>query len=591
MRFSHTVTTLPPRLFLPILFLGVFFGWYFLAIIGAFYLLPVALVPLVALGVLLWRLRKIHLLKTLRVYLWPITVFVFAACLAVWALTTHPIELSAGRDQGSLAEAALRLTQNHRLFFLDAGALSFFQIAGPGAALNFPGFAYDATGFLVSQFPSGYPVLLAGFVMLFGPLGFSIANGLLFSLSTLLLFEILLTLGKRPSLALLGALLFSSSFLPLWFVSFTLTENLALVFFLLAILLALYLQTKKLSPVFQNTLALLLMATGLGFAVTRIEGWFFLLLTALFLLFAIGTKKALRKILSPGFVTFSLAALFFIGTTFLLNLPYFTVIAKALLKIFDENIVTGTEQSVSTLLWPLLWQYYLLPVFLFGAFAVIWFIAQKERLVYIILFFALPALPYLLLPSITPDAPWMLRRFLFILFPTFWILFWFAVTFFTERVLLHKHQRLSIALLFLLALGITFPSLSLYRRSAYPHTTQAETTRLAERFTNKDLLLIDKNVSGDGFMMPTLLLNTVLSRHAVYLFNPEDVAKLDTRRFSRVFLITPVSNADFYRTLLPENAVPQTSTFTTENSFKNIMSLKDLTQKTTTTDLLIFQLR
>lgn len=591
MRFSHTITTLPPWLFLPILFLGVFFGWYFLALIGVFYMLPVALVPLIALGALLWRLRGVHLLKTLRVYLWPTAVLVFTTCLAAWALTTHPIELSAGRDQGSLAEAALRLTQNHRLFFLDAGALSFFQIAGPGTALNFPGFAYDATGFLVSQFPAGYPVWLAGFVMLFGLPGLSIANGVLFSLSALFIFEILLIAGKRSSLAFLGALLFSSSFLPLWFISFTLTENLALVFFLLAVLLSLYLQTKNLSPLFQNMLALLLLATGLGFAVTRIEGWFFLLLTALFLLFILGPKRALRKILSPGFILFLLVGLFFIGTTLFLNLPYCIVIAKALLKIFTENLVTGTEQSASTLLWPLLWQYHLLPVFLFGALGAPWFVLKKERLVCTILFFALPALPYLLLPSITPDAPWMLRRFLFILFPTFWILSWLTIIFLLEKMIPSRHQRLAIVLLSLVALGAIFPSFSQYRRSSYQHTTQEETARLAERFTNKDLLLIDKNVSGDGFLIPTLLLNTTLSRHAVYLFNPEDVAKLDTRRFNRVFLITPTQSVDLYQTLLSKNAVPQKTTFTTENSFKNRMSLSDLTQKTITTDLLIFQLR
>jgi hypothetical protein len=571
--------------------LGVFFGWYFLALVGAFYVLPVTAVPLVALTVLLWRLRSIHLLKTLRAYLWPIAVFLFAACLAAWALTTHPIELSAGRDQGSLAEAALRLTQNHRLFFLDAGALSFFQIAGPGTALNFPGFAYDATGFLVSQFPLGYPVWLAGFVMLFGLVGFSIANGILFSVSALALFDILLVLGKRTSLALLGTLLFSSSFLPLWFVSFTLTENLALVFFLFAVLLGLRTQQGELSLLSQNIFSGALLATGLGFAVTRIEGWFFLALTALFLWWFLGTKQVIRTILSPQSLLFFLAGLLVVGVTLFIDLPYFIVIAKALLKILTENIAGGTEQSASTLLWPLLWQYHVLPVLLFGAAAITWLIRKKEWRVLTVLFFMLPALPYLLLPSITPDAPWMLRRFLFILFPAFWIFFWLAVILFVERVLPRKHQRLSIALLFLLVLGITFPSLSLYRHSTYKHTTKAETARLAERFTNKDLLLLDKGVSGDGFMMPTLLLNTVFSRHAVYFFNPSDVAKLDTRRFERVFLITPASNVDFYAAILPTNTHPETTTFTNEDSFKNITSLKDLTQKTLTTDLLIFQLR
>ena len=117
---------------------------------------------------------------------------IFLIVTTVFSFFSTPTIFS-GRDQGSISESAIRLSQNGQLEFSTPESEVFFKIYGPGRALNFPGFHYTPGGNLITQFPLIYTSWLALFFSLFGLTGFLIANALLFfvfSFSLYLLFRL-----------------------------------------------------------------------------------------------------------------------------------------------------------------------------------------------------------------------------------------------------------------------------------------------------------------------------------------------------------------------------------------------------------------
>ena len=148
-----------------------------------------------------------------------------------WSMPT----IFSGRDQGSLSEAAIRLTENHRLTFSSPISEEFYKIYGPGRALNFPGFNYNFAGQLITQFSPGYISWLAAFYAVFGLSGWAVANGLtffIFLISFYLIARRFLPFGP----ALTGLFLILTAFIFPWFLKFTLSENLAWALFWFGIL-------------------------------------------------------------------------------------------------------------------------------------------------------------------------------------------------------------------------------------------------------------------------------------------------------------------------------------------------------------------
>ena len=76
---------------------------------------------------------------------------------------------------------------------------------------------------------------------------------------------------------------------------------------------------------------------------------------------------------------------------------------------------------------------------------------------------------------------------------------------------------------------------------------------ISQKFNNTDLILVDKNAADDGWSMITNPLNSLYNKHAVYLFNPADLQKINTDNFERVFLITSNQNESMYKNALSEN--------------------------------------
>jgi hypothetical protein len=516
-------------------FLFLFFGWYTLAVLGFFHPFFIWLLALCSGAFLFYSIFAGSQKITPYFYI----LLSFAFFVGIFALEWHPLELTAGRDQGSLAEAAIRLSQSGSLIFEEPAAKPFFEIYGPGAALNFPGFAYTQSGALTPQFPLGYIVWLGGFFTLFGSFGILLANLSLFVLSVTLFSYLVRSLGSTLSAAL-GTLLFTLNFLPLWFISFTLSENLALTLFLLtAVSLLRYLKDQT------STALTLTLGSALALAFTRIEGWAILFLCLSFFTIHNGHRALLKRLWNaPALILMLFGSLLTLGTIFV-NFPYFKVIAKALLKILERDIVQGAAVTESPALLQVLFSFGLLPYFIAGTLAALYLLITKRYLGLIPLFLCLPALPYLLLPSITFDIPWMLRRFLFALYPTFLLLTWWGIHFLTLHI--SKWKRLFLHLVFCVIFFVaSLPAFMFFWNTHYQQSLFSQTQKLASSFSSEDLLLIDREITGNGFMMPTLALSTLLDRHAVYFFNPEDFYKINRENFTRTYLLVPEKKKEFY---------------------------------------------
>ncbi|MFZ1626639.1 MAG: hypothetical protein WAT81_02430, partial [Candidatus Moraniibacteriota bacterium] len=328
-----------------------------------------------------------------------ILIGALALFAALVALRTEPTVFT-GRDQGSIALASLELAANHELPFRGQVSDAFFGIYGPGRALNFPGFCYAENGALITQFPIGYISYLGLFTSWFGLAGLAIANAFLFTLSSWTFFELLSLFVKRHN-ALLGTTLFTTSFLMIWLAQLTLTENLALLLFLsMAVTLTRF--DRDSNPRF---LPLLILA-GFLLALTRIEGFVIAPLALAYILF----RPALRVHLFALPKIWALPTFFFLGFLFLrdlyMNLPFYTMIAKAALKYWHEvSSVVGDESEPN--LGPILFSYGLFPVFILGIASVAFGLMKRRVAFFIPLLLALPTFIYLINGHISDDHPWL----------------------------------------------------------------------------------------------------------------------------------------------------------------------------------------
>ncbi len=478
-----------------------------------------------------------------------IAISLASITIAIAVLSFATPNVFSGRDQGSYAAAAAHLAQNHRLAFSTPASEAFFPIYGPGKALNFPGFDYTTDGKLTTQFPLGYIVWLASFFAIFGLSGFMVANAVTITLF-LIGFFLLLRLFVSRFYALWGLLIAATSLPVIWFSKITLSENLALTLFVL-LALHLILALRERSLLF--AIAALSLA---GFsAFTRIEGIFFLGITIGILIFSPGIRARWKPHHLPYIMApITIFILLFIRSLFV-NLPFYKAIAKAGIhrwqSMFESCLENDCAQDASVSLWSIFQSYGLIPAFLIGGVSIALFFKRRQSLAFIPFALAAPTLFYFFQPSISGDHPWMLRRFVFSLYPAFLFSAILGIalvqSFLSQRYpksfLFTKryYAGLLLTLLFLAQLPVAIQ----YAGFSENRTLPEQTAALAKKFTPNDLVLVDRLASGDGWsMLPEAL--GLSGIDAAYIFNPQDIDRLDTSSFEHTYLIVSENEASRY---------------------------------------------
>ncbi len=486
----------------------------------------------------------------------------FIIVIALWSFFSTPTVFT-GRDQGSLSNAAIMLAQDHSLATHTSVSDTFFRYYGEGKALNFPGFFYNHNGALVTQFPVPYIAWLALFYGVFGLSGFTIANGILFFLFgysfLLLLKEIVSRLTHNTTLQqqaqYYGIFFLLISFPFMWFFRHTLSENLAqfLIFFLL-------LQTMLFVRAVDKTFAPLhywsIILTGTILTFTRIEGIAIFAFTLLALLIHPHTYIYLRTRIVTHLLTPAIGLLFAFAVAFDQMTNFYKTIIKALLPSSHTAVATKTTIGAFLTHYTEYLSYGILPFLIGGAVGTI-ILWRKKRYEVLIPFFILtPTLIYLISPHISADAPWMLRRMTFSLFP---IGILYTVVLLST---IKQHLRYALITLFtVLALPATLTFFRFYENANLLKQTQT----LAQQFTDTDLILIDAGVSGNRFAMLAGPFRTLHHKNAAYIFNPQDITRINFNNFTKIFLIVPHADATRYTDILGDRLHPLT-TFTITTS-------------------------
>lgn len=468
---------------------------------------------------------------------WRMSIVFGLLVASVVNLSGEVPSIFSGRDQGSIALAAWELSQNGQLHFSSPVVQSFFAIYGDGTALNFPGFAYTKSGSLLTQFPLGYIAWLGGFVGWLGLAGFHVANTLLFVLAGWTFFEITSRIVRYP-LALIGTLLFSLSFFPIWMLHFTLSEHLALLLFL-SLSLGLIELLKEPS---QKNYALVFLAAGL-FVFTRIEGFILFPLTFFIILLVPTTRTWIMR--QPKAMTLFLPSVllgFIFLRDFFVNLPFYTIMAKVIIKewhlfsSFGTGATTAAAAYQPENLFSIVSHYHLGHLFLAGATGLLFAYWKHHRTMLIVFVLALPTFIYLLDANITPDHPWMLRRYYFTLWPAFIIGLLFLWHIIEEHFSKLKSRTGLLSLTFILVALHAAPASTAWRLDEHTRLYEATLT-LADRLTGRDLILVDRLASGSPFHLLAGPLHSILGKQAVYFFNHEDLQRLDLQSYERVFFL------------------------------------------------------
>ncbi|NCU41452.1 MAG: hypothetical protein EOM19_01865 [Candidatus Moranbacteria bacterium] len=504
----------------------------------------------------------------------------------------QPQTLFNGRDQGSLSQASYFLSKYSSFSFPLEEAKSFFSTYGEGKALNFPGFFYDATGNLITQFPHPTIAWYASLLSLGipSPYHIIIGNALTLFFFIFSFWKILLHFTNKKISSIFTVLILIT--FPLWWFSrFSLTENVMLaslwitLFFLLNC-------TQKSS--LKNILILFLSLSLLS--ITRIEGVFFSFLILISLFFFPVTQKFLREKILFRFFIPSLVFLLFFSLAVFNNLPFYSTVTKAFLETlgFLESLPSQeTTPSLSLLgLWKILFLYGIGSLALLSLFSFMFIFFKKNipkrQSFFLILSILSPSFIYFLVPFISPDHPWMLRRFLFSAIPALILIV--AYAFFVIIQVSKKKQKVMIyGALFILFLSQSIPIFSFFSISQDFSLLQ-QTIAFSQNFTQKDIVLVEKNVTGNGFVMiPSILQMKGIS--SAYFFNAEDFNRADFSNFERVFFLVEKGSIDTYSDLSDNKGliVEFSDSRLTDNILNTSLSFPNLLPYSTSNRLFLVQ--
>lgn len=516
---------------------GLYFaglGWLsvVLAMAGIFYAPAIALYILAGLGTLGYVFHK------KRFGFDRFFLVIAALCVLVvifWSSSVSPTVFS-GRDQGALSAAAASLSENHRLTFSFPAEKQFFDIYGPGKALNFPGFNYTSSGELVTQFPLGYISYLAAFYSLFGLSGFILANALAF-LVFILSFYRLSRRFLNKNFSFWAVLFVLTSFAFSWFFKMTLSENLALALLWsgLAELLVFLDDGRRISILTSLVSFFLLLFL-------RIEALAFLVMVLAVLFLKYKKPGKIWNTLGKKTIAAVGVMAFLILLSLRVNAEFYVTFAKGFLNSFSAS---SSPSGGAGFLQPFTYVikvfsvYALLNFLLLGVLGVLDLIRRKKYEMLVPALVILPAFFYLVHPGISADHPWMLRRFLFAVIPGCIL---YSVIFISHFFKKKIYAYALAAIILATNLVVSFPYLSFSQNEKL----LSDTRDVASTFGENDLILVDRQASGDGWSMISGPLYFLFGKQAVYFFNPEDLKKLDLEKFSNIYFIIPDDNLQMY---------------------------------------------
>lgn len=528
----------------------VFFAWtaFGLSLLGIFHEWILLTILVTGIATFFYVAIKQCWFRSLSWEYWTVLAFSILMAVAIASFSTPTI--FSGRDQGAISEAAILLAQNHSLLSSSDVSQTFFEIYGPGKALNFPGFHYTDSGKLITQFPIGYISWLGAWYAVFGIIGFLIANAILLAIS---LFSGYFFVRNflSPAFSFLFLLFFTTSFSLVWFSRFTLSENLALA--LIMTLLAALVPLLR-NPSGDKLVTFLFSASLLVFV--RIEGIVILGTSMVVILFSQKARSYFMSKLRPYMFYLFIAFIIIFAINVYQDRAFYLEIGKVIESTIKSSTVSSDiNSSINSISHYInnvrIWSIYgIFGFILLGMSCVIFLFIRGYFFQLAPFFVTITTFYYFIDSHISSDYPWMLRRFAFaslpvsIFYSTLLISFLFknkAKTFAFRVISISSAVILSILLL-LSNLYSTLP-IATYSEN---RNLLKQTGSLSSKFSDKDLVLVDRMSSGDAWAMLSGPMRFVYGKNAVYFFNPYDLEKLNFSRFKKIYLVIPQESLGNY---------------------------------------------
>jgi len=543
--------------FLDLVVFFLIFGWLmlFFSALSLFYTASITISLILAAALAIFLARKIKF-ELGRSKLFPVVFFIslFVSLASCYFATPT---VFGGRDQGAISTAAISLSKNNSLKVFTPISNGLFQKYGAGRSLNFPGFDFAKSGQLISRFPVAYTSYLASAYGIFDLKGIQYANFIPLFLF-LVSFWLILQEFFPKRVSFLGFLIAATFFPFLWFAKYTLTETYMLFLVWTGILFLIYFAKRKNEAFLWISLA----AFGLS-ALTRIEGIIFFLL-AIAYIFVLQKKKAVE--MPKRFNRYMLIGSFFLIIACLyLNFPALTDSLKNLAKAFVSN--SAKESTPSTNLYAYLirifFNYNAFTYLIIGLAGIIWLGKnirknwQKTELIPLLILF--PAFFYLFTPQITLDDPWLLRRFVFAVFP---VLIFYSV-YILNKFFYHKIFLYIVLLMLILAnTAVSWRFINFSENK----DLLSQVEKISQKFGSDDLVLVDRLATGSGYSLASEPMRSIFGKKAVYFFNSEDLKYIDQQRYKNIYLITPPIEKDMWYAEIIKGKAPE-SIETISNNF------------------------
>lgn len=511
-------------------------------------------------------LARLDFLKFLLIMLWILWFFLL--------LLYAPYPAFSGRDEGSYANAAVYLANFGSINF-QLPLLSY--IKGEGLAhqsLNFPGFVINGES-LTSQFGSAYFVFLAIFYLATQTVAsFPLANGMLI-LGGGTAFYLLLRIIFPRWISFAGLLLVLFNFLFLWFPRFTLSENLSFFLFfnmfLYLVLFRMYGDKTFILPVLLGAILL---------PINRPEGWWLMLITLLILFF-----WHYKKVVILNYAELKKELLFFGGGlllgfyTLYNQFPVYRRLVRDWLEwpatsssyqqISSGSVNLGALKNIIIALFPS-WErfgYYIkvewiYGVLIFGIFSLVlilvylwtrksnYFPPQSRIIIGIGALLSFPFFTAFVSPQISPDHPWMLRRFFFVILPlgilSALIL---GLNYINQQSQNYKSPLISVFMALLIIPSI--PAAGNFLTAKIDVGREVALKKLSEVFNKDDFVFVQRESSGDGWKMWSEPLSSIYGINAAYVYSPQNISDMQnvlSDRFyegKRNFVVLPEQSYEY----------------------------------------------
>ena len=223
------------------------------------------------------------------------------------------------------------------------------------------------------------------------------------------------------------------------------------------------------------------------------------------------------------------------------NFPTLLDSLKNFAKTFLPNSTKDSAPSANLYshLARVFFSYNIVLYLIFGLTGIFWLFKNTKknwpRLEYIPLLITFPAFFYLLSPQISLDDPWLLRRFVFAVFP---VLIFYSI-YLLDRFFYHK------IFLHIILVALIFGNFVISWRFLPVSENKGllpQIEKISQKFGPEDLVLVDRMATGSGFSLMSEPMASLFGKNAVYFFNADDLKLIDRAKYKNIYLAVPAED-------------------------------------------------